>query len=276
MKRFLSSVFPYLLLILLISKNVAAEVKYSVGIVPQFDARKTTEIWQPILEQIRHITGITLVLKTSPSIPVFEEQFNAGKFDFAYMNPYHALIANKSQGYIPLLRDNGRQLYGIVVVKNDSPIKSISELDGKTVAFPAPNALGAALIPRTEFAEKFNIKVKESFVKSHSSVYLSVLLGHSAAGGGVQKTLSQQPEDVRNALRILYKTSKVAPHPVTAHQRIKPSVREKIKAAFISLGNYSEGKELLIKIPMKQIGSADMNDYAPLRKMGLEKYYVKK
>lgn len=90
-------------------------------------------------------------------------------------------------------RDNGHSLVGIIVVKKDSPVQSASELDGKTVAFPSPNALGATLLPRAEFDREFNIKVNELYVKSHSSVYLNVLLGKTAAGGGVQKTLSLQP-----------------------------------------------------------------------------------
>ena len=251
----------------------AAE-KFSVGVVPQFDARRITEIWQPVLEEVSRISGVQLELKISPSIPVFEQQFNHGWFDFAYMNPYHAIVANKMQGYEPLFRDTGRMLYGIIVVKKDSAIKSVKELDGKTVAFPAPNALGAALIPRTEFARKFKIKVEELYVKSHSSVYLNVLLGIAEAGGGVQKTLAQQPENVQDELRVLYKTTKVAPHPFVAHQRVPKNIRDKITAAFLKLGSTSEGAKMLAKIPINKIGKADIQDYDPLRKMGLQDFYV--
>ncbi len=264
------------LLLLQIANPVFAEKIYSVGVVPQFEARRIATIWQPILDEVSQRSGVKLQLKASPNIPRFEEQFAAGEFDFAYMNPYHAIQANKIQGYTPLLRDNGRNLFGIIVVKKDSPIMSVEELDGKTVAFPAPNALGAALLPRAEFNRKFNIKVKELYVKSHSSVYLNVLLGKADAGGGVQKTLSQQPENIRQQLRILYKTSIVPPHPFTAHPRIDKSIQEKVAAAFLELGNSKKGKALLKKIPMKKIGTASIEDYEPVKKMELDKYYVGK
>lgn len=262
-------------LILLQLPNFAnAETIYSVGVVPQFEARRITEIWQPILAEVSQLSGVTLELKASPNIPAFEQQFTAGEFDFAYMNPYHAIIANKKPGYTPLLRDNGRSLFGIIVVKKDSPIQSVSELDGKTVAFPAPNALGAALLPRAEFDRKFKIRINELYVRSHSSVYLNVLLGKAAAGGGVQKTLSQQPAEVRDQLRVLYQTTKVPPHPLTAHPRIDTSIQDKVKAAFLQLGNTEKGRMLLKAIPMKQIGPASIDDYAPLKEMGLDQYYV--
>ena len=276
MKKCLRLSVLLFLSLLQLSNTVLAGNTYSVGVVPQFETRRISQIWQPVLDEVSRLSGEKLELKSSSNIPQFENQLNAGEFDFAYMNPYHALVANEKQGYKPLLRDNGRSLFGIIVVKKDSPIQAVSQLDGQTVAFPAPNALGAALLPRAEFDRNFNIKVDELYVKSHSSVYLNVLLGKAAAGGGVQKTLSQQPDIIRNQLRILHKTSKVPPHPLSAHPRVDKSVQDKVKAAFLELGNSEEGRALLKKIPMKKIGSASMDDYAPLREMGLDKYYVGK
>ena len=246
----------------------------SVGVVPQFDARHTTRVWQPILEEISRLSGIALELQTSSSIPEFEQQFASGAYDFAYMNPYHAILAHQKQGYEPVVRDAGRSLHGIIVVRKDSALTSVEQLDGETVAFPAPNALGASLIPRAEFASKFGIDINENYVKSHSSVYLNVLLGKAAAGGGVQKTLSQQPEEVRAQLRVLYKTIGVAPHPLTAHNRVDTHTRDRIREAFLKLGRTDAGKDLLKKIPMKTIGIASIEDYESLRKMDLEAFYV--
>ncbi len=274
MKNYLGRITLLILLLSQVTNTVLAEKIYSIGVVPQFEARRTAKIWQPILDEINLLSGVKLELKASPNIPKFEKQVNEGEFDFAYMNAYHAIIANKKQGYLPLLRDKDNNLFGIIVVNKDSPILSVSELNGKTVAFPSPNALGATLLPRAELDRKFNIKVNELYVKSHSSVYLNVLLGKTAAGGGVQKTLSQQPEKIRNNLRVLYKTSAVPAHPLTAHPNVDISVRDKVRAAFLKLGNSEKGKSLLNKIPMKKIGPARIEDYQPLKEMGLDKYYI--
>lgn len=274
MKNYLNWAALFILLLSQITNTALAEKTYSIGVVPQFEALRTAKIWQPILDEIKHLSGVKLELKASPTIPKFEKQIYDGEFDFAYMSAYHAIMANKKQGYLPLLRDNDHSLIGIIVVKKDSPIQSVSELDGKTVAFPSPNALGATLLPRAEFDRKFNIKVNELYVKSHSSVYLNVLLGKTAAGGGVQKTLSQQPEKIRDNLRILYQTSAVPTHPLTAHPRVSSSVREKVKAAFLKLGNSEKGKALLNKIPVKKIVPTSIEDYQPLKEMGLDKYYI--
>ncbi|WP_131904181.1 phosphate/phosphite/phosphonate ABC transporter substrate-binding protein [Cocleimonas flava] len=252
-----------------------AESSYTVGVVPQFDARRTQQVWTPILKRLEAETGKTFKLVGSPDIPEFEKAFNAGEYDFAYMNPYHLIVANKSQGYQPIVRDIGRKLYGVIVVKKDSPITDVKQLDGKVVALPAPNALGAALIPRTEFATKFMIKPEYKYVKSHSSVYLNVLLGQAEAGGGVQKTFSQQKPEVKDNLRILYETTKVAPHPVAVHPRVSAEVSQQVQDAFLKMAASEKDTKLLQKIPMKQLGVAELKDYDELLEMGLESFYVK-
>lgn len=261
----------------LLSFNAHAEKEkvYTIGVVPQFEIRHIRKIWNPIIKEIERATGYNLKLIGSPTIPDFEREFNAGRFDFAYMNPYHMLLAEKTQGYIPLVRDNGRQLHGILVVREDSGITSVKELDGKKIAFPAPNALGASLLMRANLTNDYKIKFNPVYVKTHSSVYLNVVVKQASAGGGVQKTLKQQRKNIKGALRILHRTPKVSPHPLAGHPRVPKAVREKIKQAMLKLGENPIGKSLLSKIPMKKIGEASINDYYPLNKFKLDNFYVK-
>ncbi len=258
-----------------IPSTTFAKSTYTVGIVPQFDARRIQKVWTPILKNLEAETGMSFKLVGAPDIPEFEKEFTAGKYDFAYMNPYHLIVANETQGYLPIARDVGRKLYGIIVVKKDSPIKSVEELDLKKIALPAPNALGAALIPRTEFATKFNIKPDYNYVKSHTSVYLNVVLGQASAGGGVQKTLSQQKPEIKDNLRVLYETTKVSPHPITVHPRVPEEIRQKVVEALLKMASSETDSKFLQKIPMKKLGPAKLSDYEELREMGLEKFYVK-
>jgi len=266
-----------LLICSLFSINVQAKEQrvYTIGIVPQFEIRHIRKIWNPILNEIRKNTGIKLKLIGSPTIPDFENEFNAGKFDFAYMNPYHILLAKDSQGYIPLVRDHGRKLHGILVVRNDSGINSVQDLNGKKIGFPAPNALGASLLMRANLSNDYKIKFNPVYVKTHSSVYLNVIVKQTAAGGGVKKTLNQQRENIKAALKIIHRTPEVAPHPLAAHPRVPANIRKQIKETFLLLGRSEIGQALLLKIPMKKIGEAYMSDYTPLKKFNLEEFYVK-
>ena len=266
--------FAFIFLALVFSPVMADKV-YTIGIVPQFDSRTIDKIWSPILEQLEKQTGLKFKLLASPSIPVFEQKFLQGEFDFAYMNPYHMLMASRAQGYIPLVRDTSRSLRGVLVVRKDSGIKDLSALQGKVIAFPSPNALGASLLMRAELKRLHSLDIIPRYVKSHDSVYLNVALGQASAGGGVGKTLQKQSSDLKNKLRVIYRTGKTAPHPLAVHPRIEKKTIQKIKDAMLSIGSTDSGRKLLSRIPMKQVGSASLADYEPLNAIGLDKFYQK-
>lgn len=263
----------------LISMSMLAPVNakdvYSFGVVPQFEARKLSEIWVPILDQLEQRTGVEFQMVGSPRIPEFEQAFLNGEFDFAYMNPYHSLMAFSAQGYRPLVNDGGRMLFGILVVQKDSPIQSAAELDGKKLVFPAPNALGASLLMRADLDTIFKVTFKTNYVSTHSSAYLNVALGEADAAGGVMGTFRAQPAEIRDRLRIIYQTRKVPPHPVVVHPRVPKEVQEKVRQAFLDMAATQEGAELLSKIPMRAATSVDEESFYSLREMNLENYLVK-
>jgi len=263
-----------LLLSLAISPLLRAEQALIVGVVPQFEARKLHQIWQPIIDELSTRTGKKFELSGSPTIVDFERQLLEGKFDFAYMNPYHFILAQNAQGYKPVVRDTSRKLSGILVVKKDSNIDSPKQLDGKTLAFPAPNALGASLQMRQELTDLYGISFTPNYVKTHDSVYLNVIFNKAAAGGGVGKTLRQQKDPIKNALKIIHKTKPVAPHPIASHPRVAQALVDQVRDIFLNMSNSDEGKALLEKIPMRVAGASTAADYEELVSMKLERFYV--
>jgi phosphonate transport system substrate-binding protein len=247
---------------------------YRFGVVPQFEQRKLFRIWRPILDDLEQRTGLRFKLVGSPKIPVFEEKYKEGAYDFSYMNPYHLLLAHDCQGYLPLVKDGGRMLKGILVVAKESPVKRVQELAGKPVAFPSPNALGASLLMRAELAQLHGVEVLPRYVQTHSSVYLHVALGQTAAGGGVAATLRSQKPEIRQKLRILYETRPISPHPISVHPRVPEADRKKVQQALLDMAETKKGAALLAKIPMRKAVVASLEDYKPMSDWGLEAFYA--
>lgn len=251
----------------------AAEPIYTIGIVPQFESRKIRRIWQPIVNYLKKETGYQFRIKGSPTIGEFEQEVFRGEFDFAYMNPLHLVIGNKKVGYRPMLRDIDKELKGVLVVKKESGIRHVSELAGQPVAFPSPHALGASILIRQALEDIFKIKVVPVYAKTHDSVYLNVLLGATVAGGGVQQTLSRQPIERKDALRVLYTTVGVPSHPLAVLPTVPADVAHAVQAAMLHLGEFPQGRALLEHIPMKKIGVTDLKTYQSLTQMGLDRFY---
>ena len=253
---------------------VQASDVFKVGVVPQFEPRKLASIWLPILKKLSERTGKEFQFVGTKNITDFEQKLAKGAFDFAYMNPYHLLISNKQQGYLPLVRDGGRSLYGILVVQNHSPVKNVTELEGMQVAFPSPNALGASLLMRAELHRKKGLTIDPKYVKTHSNVYLNVIYGAVAAGGGVLGSFNQQSKAVRDQLRILYKTQEMPPHPFAAHPRVSVAMQGNIQQALMDMTTSPSGQALLTKVPFKKLTNASLDDYQAMSSWGLGDYYI--
>ncbi len=267
-----------MILVLLLNTAMAADAgkaSYSIAVVPQFRAEQLHRDWTPVLERLRAATGASFSLRIAVDIPAFEDSVLAGEPDFAYMNPYHQVMARRAQGFIPLVRDS-KPLTGILVVRKDDPIKSAGELDGKEVAFPAPNAFGASLWIRALLAEREKIRIVPAYVKTHSNAFRYATTGKAAAAGGIGATLNEEPEELRATLRVLLETPGVAPHPLSAHPRIPEATRRLVAETLLSMAQDAAGQAMLREIQMPNPVRADYGrDYQPLEKFGLEKYVVR-
>jgi len=248
------------------------ETSYVLGVVPQMTATDTFKAWTPFAEALSSQLGVTFKLKVYPTIPVFEEDVLKGGPDFVYMNPYHAVMAKKE--YVPLVRDKAG-LVGILVARKAGDIKSISDLKGKTLVFPSPNAFAASLYMRALLSEKEKIKFDAKYVKNHQNVYRAVAMKMAPAGGGVQKTLEKEDAALKDQLMVLYKTPSAASHPFAAEKRIPAEFRAKVEEAILRMAKDPKYASLLKGIQLPDPVQANYaKDYAPLQALGLEKFVV--
>jgi phosphonate transport system substrate-binding protein len=255
--------------------NPHAPRVHRVDIVPQLPPSTLFSRWAPVLEAIGKATGLCLELRIAPTIPAFEQELLSGQPDFAFVNPYHLVMARRQYPYTPLIRDGKVPLSGVLVVTKDSGLNDLHQLEGKTIAFPAPNAFAASLLIRAELANK-GIRFTPLYVKTHANVFRSVALGDAPAGGAVNNTLEREPENLRARLRVMYKTANYAPHPFIAHPRVPAALRDKVTQAFIQLATTEDGQKLLdgIQIP-KPVRASYAQDYAPIERLQLDNFVVK-
>jgi phosphonate transport system substrate-binding protein len=238
------------------------------GIVPQQSATRLAKQWTPLLRYISDKTGLKVIFKTARDIPAFEERVVNGEYDIAYMNPYHYTVFSQYPGYVAIAREKDKKIQGIIVVQKESLIQDIAELDGMSLAFPAPAAFAASVLPRASFIQQ-GIDITPVYVSSHDSVYLSVSKGIFPAGGGVLRTLDSMPEDVQGKLRILWKTAEFTPHAFAVHPRVPEKTRDLLQQAFVHIADEPEGVELLAAINFKGLQAAVDSDWDDVRALGI-------
>jgi phosphonate transport system substrate-binding protein len=244
------------------------------GIVPQQSASTLAEKWAPLLNEVGQRAGVKLVFRTAPSIPVFEERLAKGEYDLAYMNPYHYVVFHEAVGFRAFAKEKDRKIKGIIVVRKDSPIRTLKDLQGEEIAFPAPAAFAASILTQAEFGRQ-HIDITAKFVASHDSVYRAVASGMQPAGGGIQGTFEAIPAELRSLLRILAETASYTPHAFAAHPRIDRALLGKITAAMTSLNGDDTGDRLLSPLSFKGFVTAEDKDWDDIRTLDihlLERY----
>lgn len=263
--------------VLLTLPSLTRSAEHTLAIVPQSSPASTFRQWAPFAKILGGLIGEPLQIRVYRTFDEFETDLVNGRVDFAYMNPYHLLVARKEQGYVPLLRDGSRRLSGVLVVRRDSPAKSPQDLNGLDIGFPDPDAFAASLYMRALLQEKEKIHFQARYFTTHSNVYRHVILGTVAGGGGVNVTLARERPETRNELRVLYETPATSPHPLCAHPRIPTTLQERIIQAVLRMAEDDDGRAALKLIDIPQpVRASYARDYQPLEKLRLEKYRLQK
>jgi phosphonate transport system substrate-binding protein len=245
-----------------------------VYIVPQLTASQTYTRWGPLLDQIGKNTEQCFDLIVPVSIPQFEADLANGRPDFVFMNPYHMAMKWRNHQYIPLVASS-EPIFGVITVRRDSTQSSLRDLSGSKIGFPAPNAFAASLLIRSMLATN-GIAFEPDYLKTHSNVYRSVARGDVTAGGGIHATLSAEPTELQDELRILAETKRYTAHPFAASARVPVAIQKRVQTAFLNLAKTNEGAELLNRIQLtKPMEVTYKDNYQALEALKLEKYVVK-
>lgn len=246
-----------------------------LGVVPQFPAMELQRRWAPVVGWLESACKLRIRLDFAASIPEFETRFLDGRHDLSYMNPYHAVMARRAQGYEPLVRDGQALLKGVLTVRTDSPVQRLQDLQGATIAFPSPNAFGSSLYMRALLERQHRVRFTPFYAKTHGNAYRHVIKGEALAAGGVGSTLAAETPDVQSHLRVLYETPPTAPHPLAAHPRVGTEQRRCITEQLTATDLPQTTRDWLGAIQMPQpVTAVYARDYQPLEKLALESYVV--
>ncbi len=230
-----------------------------MGVVPQQSPLKLQKVWQPIAKYLSEKTGEVIIFKTEKSIDKFEKVLYEGGYDFAYMNPYHYVIAHKKQGYKAKVRSN-KNIRGILVMQAGTQIEKLKD-DSARYLFPAPNAFAATLVNKYELMTKFNVNAevlkKARYVNSHDSVYKAVSRGVGDVGGGIERTFNNMNDtQTKDSLHIIHTTQAYPSHPFAFKADMNRLTMQRIMDALLEMP-----ESLLKTLSVKSLHQIDHNEY---------------
>lgn len=247
-----------------------AAAPYAFGVLNQRSLQATAAYWNPILNHVSAKSGVPLELHIGRTANETTDRVVAGKLDFAYTN--HLFTPKRAAlGWRVLARQDSPGIRGQIVVREDSPAKSLQGLAGQTVAFPNPYAFVGYYVPFDALV-RANVKVIPLFAGNQEAAMGQLMSGQVAAAGVNHQVMTDFA--LRNNLkyRVLSESEPYFDLAVMASPRVSAADGEKVRQAFIGMSNDPDGRRVL-NAAAQAIGlakprgfvAADDADYANYR-----------
>jgi phosphonate transport system substrate-binding protein len=226
----------------------AGDKPYEFGVLPFLPLAKIQELYGPIAADFEAKLGRPVWLSSKADYTQFTAAVNKEIYDIAYVQPFDYVVAHDKHGYLPLAHRRGA-LEALIVVRPDSPLKSISDLKGMTVANPPADALVSHLTTEAlkDAGIDPDIGVKRDYGKNQFSCMQSVLIGAAdACGIGEQALLHFEKEkQMKTRFRILFRTKPSPPPLFVVHKRVPPKDRDILLKAILGWPDAAEGRSIL-------------------------------
>jgi phosphonate transport system substrate-binding protein len=181
MKRYLLLLFAVLGLSLAFAQT---PVKVRIGFNPTQNSDQLRPAAQAIADYIeKEFKGTVEVEVFIPTeYRGLIEAMRGGNLDFAFFPPDGYVIAHQDVGAEVLLksvRGNGPYYWSAIVVRKDSGIKNVRQLEGKTIAWVDKNSAAGYVFPRAALIaaglDPDKLFSKQVFAGKHDSAVLAVL-----------------------------------------------------------------------------------------------------
>ncbi|MBT4770372.1 MAG: phosphate/phosphite/phosphonate ABC transporter substrate-binding protein [Rhodospirillaceae bacterium] len=208
------------------------------GFDPRARAEEDARQYLPFLTYLEQATGYRFKLRFTPKGHEIHDDLGKNVVHLAAIGAVSFLKAQDKYGARPMARglnhDNKAAYQSMIVVGNNSDIREIGDLHGRTMAFGSVNSTQGHFLPRIALNEH-GIEIEDlashKFTGSHHDCANAVLSGtHEACG--LQDTMARDLA-AANQLRIIYTSPYYPSSGIAASKSLPDEVFLKIQQALI-------------------------------------------
>lgn len=231
-----------LLLFLFLTTTAWAET-WSFGMSPFRSPLLTAQYWNPILNYVEKKSGVKLELVTTRTGQEASDEGARGKFDFIWDNhifePTHAAAA-----YKVLARPAGDAIHGQIIVAENSPLKTLHDVQGKEMGVSSMAAFVGYAVTVGELFRR-GITVKPVVAGTMEGVMAQVRAGELAVGSVNSKVLSAYAAREGFKYRTLWLSEPYLDVPIAAHPRVPAAAVKAVQQALTGMAKDPEGLKVL-------------------------------
>lgn len=227
--------------------------------------------FMPLVEQLQERMQVSLKREVGIEFRIFKSYDEArdalveGHIDFVRFGPSSYVMAKAANPKIELLAmesKNGEKTFqGYIVVRADSPIRSLAEIKGRRFAFGDPTStIGRFLVQKELLDAGLHIEdlAGHAYLGRHDLVFRAVELGDYDAGALKSSTFEKLND--KKSLRVLRAFDNVT-KPWVASSKLDPEIRAALADALKQLSDPA----VLAALDADALIDADDRDYDAIR-----------
>ncbi len=281
LRRFVPVVIAFLLV--MIQGMSRADTKASsdtirFGIFPYKSPKALIEMYAPVAARLEQRIGKKVQLVTAPDASSFFEQVKSGGYDLVIpsITMYYKL---KPVGYKIIAR-GAPNFYSGVIVREESPIKTVADLKGKTVVALGEYGLGyVALLP--QLAAEGIVPICDTHLQFSGKIDTNIygVVSRKYDAGILPLNVIDLPafQGVRGQLRILLRSPEIPQLPFVVKTSMEEATIAAIRQELLSLSaTVFEDKVILDSMQIEKIVAASDADYQGIYEIIKDSDYFKK
>ncbi|KTE92474.1 phosphate/phosphite/phosphonate ABC transporter substrate-binding protein [Desulfitobacterium hafniense] len=217
------------------------------GFDRRLETKEDVKMYVPLLNYLEKETGYQFKVHVTPVNSSVVEELGQGKIQMAAIGTLGYLQASQNYGAVITVKglniEDKDRYKAAIVTRPNSPIKTISDIRGRSFAFGDPASTQGHLIPRIMLSQNgieiSSFKYYQNFA-SHSEVANEVMSGRFEAGG-MQDTLAKSLE-AAGLLKIVAVSEEYPSSGIAFAKGVSRDIIYKITQALVKFNPEGEDK----------------------------------
>ena len=250
---------------------------FVIGLSPEQNIFKEIERYTPLADYLTKKCGFEVRVKVLTHYGEAAENFTRQEMDAAFIGSYSYVLAHRKFGVEPLARaerTNGSSVYhGLLFVRQDSGIRNVRDMKGKSFAFVDAHTLAGYLLPlvylRTHGIRDYKAFLGETYFAGTQEDAIYDVLNRKADIGAAKSTvyhrLAEEDGRIERELKILSRSPDVPDFALAVRRDLNPLVRTAVAHALLKMDVDPEGKEVLKSLGARRFIPTTDKEYEPVR-----------
>ncbi len=215
----------------------------NLGVVPLRTPAEMFKRFSPLAGYLSRLFGRPIEVKVGLDFESAIEDIGAGIVQASFMTPSTYAIAHKRYGVVVVvkaLRQGMPYHHSVIIVKEDSDIKNIGDLKGRSFAFGDKNSTSSHIVPRWMLRQE-GLDVSDllfyNHLGHHDEVVQAVLTGQFDAGA-VMETVAE--EYIGKGLKIIKRSKEIPEFCFVVSKDLLDEEKDKFVSALLALRDTDE------------------------------------